>query len=600
MNWSPLQFQRATGAVETAGPMEIGGIGRLRRLLLDDFHRPLEHLRRPHSSHSPDDESIILSQLEITKHNFYVTPVVALLGVLKAGGAYVPLDPAYPEERLRYMVEDSEPVALLTEKGLVEQFSGWGEAIPVIEVGGESSEWKGEGENNPDRAGIGLTADHLAYVIYTSGSTGMPKGVMVEHENVGRLFGATDEWFQFGRDDVWTLFHSYAFDFSVWEVWGALLYGGRLVVVPKEMARSPEEFYQRICREEVTILNQTPSAFRQLIEAQSRSDGVHRLRHVIFGGEMLEVGTLGPWHEQNPGGSTQLVNMYGITETTVHVTYGLLDQVDRKRRSGSPIGSRIPDLRVYILDERGEPVQVGVSGELYVAGAGLARGYLNRAGLTAERFVADPYGDAGSRMYRTGDVGRWLSDGTIEFLGRNILVSGGTGSGKTTLLNALIELLPEDERIVAIEDTLELRINRSNCVRFEARGLQEGAVTIRDLVRHALRHRPDHIVVGEVRGGEAADLLQALNTGHGGSLTTVHANNAESALSRLASCAMQGGGELPWEVTCRGVVDGIAMVIHMARRGGKRFVEEALIVKGYEASENHWLTEPIWRVHDGA
>ena len=181
---------------------------------------------------------------------------------------------------------------------------------------------------------------------------------------------------------------------------------------------------------------------------------------------------------------------------------------------------------------------------------------------------------------------------------RNILVSGGTGSGKTTLLNALIELLPDDERIVAIEDTLELRIDRSNCVRFEARGLETGAVTIRDLVRHALRHRPDHIVVGEVRGGEAADLLQALNTGHGGSLTTVHANNAESALSRIASCAMQGGGELPWEVTCRGVVDGIALVIHMTRREGRRFVEEALLVEGYDAPQNRWLIEPIWRQHD--
>ena len=166
---------------------------------------------------------------------------------------------------------------------------------------------------------------------------------------------------------------------------------------------------------------------------------------------------------------------------------------------------------------------------------------------------------------------------------KNILVSGGTGSGKTTLLNALIELL-------AIEDTLELRIEHSNCVRFEARGL----LTIRDLVRHALRHRPDHIVVGEVRGGEAADLLQALNTGHGGSLTTVHANNAESALSRLASCAMQGGGELPWEVTCRGVVDGIAMVIHMTRREGRRFVEEAAYVKGYDAAGNRWSIEPVW------
>ena len=179
---------------------------------------------------------------------------------------------------------------------------------------------------------------------------------------------------------------------------------------------------------------------------------------------------------------------------------------------------------------------------------------------------------------------------------RNILVSGGTGSGKTTLLNALIELIPDDERIVAIEDTLELRIDSPNCVRFEARGLQHGAVTIRDLVRHALRHRPDHIVVGEVRGGEAADLLQALNTGHGGSLTTVHANNAESALSRLASCAMQGGGDLPWDVTCRGVVDGISMVIHMTRADGRRLVEEAAFVRGYDAGTNQWNIERLPRV----
>ena len=181
----------------------------------------------------------------------------------------------------------------------------------------------------------------------------------------------------------------------------------------------------------------------------------------------------------------------------------------------------------------------------------------------------------------------------------NILVSGGTGSGKTTLLNALVELLPDDDRIVSIEDTLELRIERDNCVRFEARGLTDG-VTIRDLVKHSLRHRPDHIVVGEVRGGEAADLLQALNTGHGGSLTTVHANNALSALSRIAACAMQGESDLPWEVTCRGVVDGIQMVVHMTRREGRRFVEEALLVKGYEAGENRWLTEAIWREHDDA
>ena len=178
---------------------------------------------------------------------------------------------------------------------------------------------------------------------------------------------------------------------------------------------------------------------------------------------------------------------------------------------------------------------------------------------------------------------------------RNVLVSGGTGSGKTTLLNALIELLPLGERIVAIEDTLELRIDRANCLRFEAGAIgSETPVSIRDLVRHALRHRPDHIVVGEVRGGEAADLLQALNTGHGGSLTTIHANNARSALSRLASCAMQAGDALPWEVTCRGVVDGIALVIHATRRGGRRFVEEAVETQGYDAARGRWLTESVW------
>ena len=235
-------------------------------------------------------------------------------------------------------------------------------------------------------------------------------------------------------------------------------------------------------------------------------------------------------------------------------------------------------------------------------GRRLARGDLCPAGQPARRDhraavrQAILFGGAACRTRRAaGDTSAHAAERTLHTR-RNILVSGGTGSGKTTLLNALIELIPDDERIVAIEDTLELRIDSPNCVRFEARGLQQGAVTIRDLVRHALRHRPDHIVVGEVRGGEAADLLQALNTGHGGSLTTVHANNAESALSRLASCAMQGGGDLPWDVTCRGVVDGIAMVIHMTRADGRRFVEEAAFVNGYDAGQNTWDITRLDRV----
>ena len=175
---------------------------------------------------------------------------------------------------------------------------------------------------------------------------------------------------------------------------------------------------------------------------------------------------------------------------------------------------------------------------------------------------------------------------------QNILISGGTGSGKTTMLNALIDLLPADERIITIEDTLELRVTQPNHLRFEARSLEKDAVTIRDLVRHALRHRPDHLVLGEVRGREAADLLQALNTGHGGSLTTIHANSAESALARIASCAMQDGGGLPWEVICRSVVDALAMVLHMARRGGRRYVEDAIFIDGYDSKLERWYFKP--------
>ncbi|MYG25938.1 MAG: CpaF family protein [Boseongicola sp. SB0677_bin_26] len=176
----------------------------------------------------------------------------------------------------------------------------------------------------------------------------------------------------------------------------------------------------------------------------------------------------------------------------------------------------------------------------------------------------------------------------------NLLIAGGTGSGKTTLLNALAALLPDGDRVVSIEDTLELSLRRTNCVRFEARGLS-GGVTIRDLVRHSLRHRPDHIVVGEVRGAEAADLLQALNTGHGGSLATVHANNAEAALSRLASCAMQASDALPWSVVCRGVVDGIEAVIHQTRTPtGERKVAQMVRVRDHDAQTNRWVVEPIW------
>ncbi len=243
------------------------------------------------------------------------------------------------------------------------------------------------------------------------------------HRNVTRLFSATQPWYQFNERDVWTLFHSCAFDFSVWEIWGALLFGGRLVVVPYLTSRSPEVFLALLARERVTVLNQTPSAFRQLIQAEQgngQSNGQPSqlaLRYVIFGGEALNLQSLKPWFERHGDQHPRLVNMYGITETTVHVTYRPLHAGELN--SGSPIGAPIPDLKIYILDERRQPVPIGVPGEMYVGGAGVARGYLNRPELSAERFIPNPFNrKPGARLYKTGDVARWRSDGDIEYLGR--------------------------------------------------------------------------------------------------------------------------------------------------------------------------------------
>ncbi|KPW05838.1 Syringopeptin synthetase C, partial [Pseudomonas syringae pv. atrofaciens] len=340
--------------------------------------------------------------------------IIGLLGILKSGAGYVPLDPAYPLERLAYTLGDSTPVALLSQQSVQQDLPVT--EVPIISL--DDPDLQGESVCNPEVAG--LTAASLAYVIYTSGSTGLPKGVMVEHRNVARLFSATADWFAFGEQDIWALFHSFAFDFSVWEIWGALLHGGRLLIVPQLISRSPEDCYNLLCSAGVTVLNQTPSAFRQLIAAQGEHGQAHSLRQVIFGGEALETAMLKPWYARKVNAGTQLVNMYGITETTVHVTYYPLQAEDAQRIGASPIGRRIPDLQLYVLDPHGEPVPVGVVGELYVGGAGVARGYLNREALTAERFIDNPFSTApGARLYRTGDLGRWLADGSLEYLGRN-------------------------------------------------------------------------------------------------------------------------------------------------------------------------------------
>ncbi|MFB8202010.1 amino acid adenylation domain-containing protein [Kitasatospora purpeofusca] len=347
--------------------------------------------------------------------------VTGLLAVAKSGAAYLPLDPEYPADRLAYMLADAAPAALLTDSATAPRMPE--HRVPQLLVdGGEADAHPAVPLAQHERTRP-LTAEDTAYVIYTSGSTGRPKGVPVTHHNVVRLFSATDHWFGFGAQDVWTLFHSYAFDFSVWELWGALLRGGRLVVVPHLVSRDPAAFLDLLARERVTVLNQTPSAFYQLSAADRERPGTElALRYVVFGGEALELGRLDDWYERHADDAPTLVNMYGITETTVHVSYIALDRASAAAGSSSTIGVNIPDLRIYVLDQYLQPVPPGVTGEMYVAGAGLARGYLGRPALSSERFVADPYaelfGERGTRMYRSGDLARRRADGVLEYFGR--------------------------------------------------------------------------------------------------------------------------------------------------------------------------------------
>lgn len=338
--------------------------------------------------------------------------VVSILAVLRTGACYLPLDRAHPDDRTAGIIEDAGPVLLVSDRD-----------HPIAEVE------RVDPNEAPRSASDGTTAppvpghpDQAAYVIYTSGTTGRPKGVTVSHRSVLQLFSAAQGTYRFGPRDVWALFHSYAFDFSVWELWGALLHGGRLVVVPHGTSRDPRSFLDLLKREQVTVLNQTPTAFYELLGAVDTASAPVEglaLRYVIFGGEALETARLSSWYAKSELNGVLLVNMFGITETTVLSTLQEIDPDDLGTRNGSVIGRALPHQALHVLDDRLRPVPDGVPGELYISGGGLAHGYLNRSGLTSARFVACPFGPPGSRMYRSGDVVRRNHDGRLRYLGRS-------------------------------------------------------------------------------------------------------------------------------------------------------------------------------------
>lgn len=332
--------------------------------------------------------------------------VAALLAVLKSGAVYVPMDPHVPDERLAFMAEDSGLALVVTEDA--ERVRPLGlPAVTARRLGDTAS------APVPERA-AGGGADP-AYIIFTSGSTGRPKGVEVAHRSVLGLVAATAPSFGFGPDDVWTWFHSVAFDFSVWEIWGCLLTGGRLVVVPESVRRAPDEFRALLAEQGVTVLNQTPSSFLQLVELECRARTELALRLVVFGGETLDTAGLGRWLAVHPAAECRLVNMYGITETTVHVTAQEITE-ELVAAASRSVGPALPGWSVRVVDGHRRPLPPGASGEIAVGGAGVALGYVNRPELTARRFVADPV--SGERIYLSGDLGRMLPDGSLEHLGR--------------------------------------------------------------------------------------------------------------------------------------------------------------------------------------
>ncbi|WP_144695839.1 non-ribosomal peptide synthetase [Chitinophaga vietnamensis] len=399
--------------------------------------------------------------------------IITLMGILKAGAAYLPIDPDYPQDRISYMLEDSNTPLLISHSAIDQAFQG--SRLYVDQLPAQTF------------APVQTSADDLAYIIYTSGSTGQPKGAMITHRNVVRLLFNDKNLFDFSENDTWTLFHSYCFDFSVWEMYGALLYGGKLVLIPKTVAQNAREFLQLLQQQQVTVLNQTPGAFYQLISAAGEQpDTALALRYVIFGGEALKPGKLKAWHAQYP--ACRLINMYGITETTVHVTYKEITQQEIDTNV-SNIGKPIPTLSMLLLDKDRQLTPPGAAGELHVAGAGLARGYLNRPALTAERFIDHPF-RPGQKLYRTGDLARMLPNGEFEYLGRI--------DHQVKIRGFRIELGEIENKLMAhpeVKDVLVIDREDRSGDRYLCAYVAAGShITATDLRKHLSAFLPDYMV----------------------------------------------------------------------------------------------------------
>ncbi|MEU8497102.1 amino acid adenylation domain-containing protein [Streptomyces lavendulae] len=389
------RFPGATAVVDAEGPMSYAEL----RAARDEVAEALVSLCR-------DGDRLIAARLGRGR-----SAPVAFLGILGSGRGYLPVDPDYPRERRDFLLDDSGARLVVTDGSLEDDES------PLAEVGGLVIAAR---DTRPGRSADGLPAA-TAYVIYTSGSTGTPKGCVVGHREVLALLDACATVFSFHPGDVWTVTHSFSFDFSVWELWGALLSGGTAVLVPPDVARDPDAFAGLLESRQVTVLSQTPSMFGFLVAQLGRARrSLPRLRYAVLGGEAANLQDALTWLDAEMAPNARLVNMYGITETTVHVTHTELDaRACRASESGrTPIGRPLPHLAVSLRDQAGRPVADGTPGEIWVSGTGVTSGYLGRPELTAERFVVDRTGPEPVRHYRSGDWAVREDDCTLHYIGR--------------------------------------------------------------------------------------------------------------------------------------------------------------------------------------
>ena len=332
--------------------------------------------------------------------------IISILAIIKAGCCYLPMDLSYPQERIKFMLKDSGAKLFLTlEKNFLKN-------IKIKNIIVDKIDYTKESKKNLK---ISISPDDLLYIIYTSGSTGTPKGVMLTHRNIVRLIINDDFQFDFDKNDVWNMFHSVAFDVSVWEMYGALLYGGKLIVVPDNVGKDPKKFLDLLRKEKCTILCQTPTFFYNLLDMEMQEkDSNLKIRYIIFAGEALKPNLLKPWKDKY--NFVKLINMYGITETTVHVSFKELKEKDINS-SISNIGNTIPTLNLYIMDNKQRILPIGIEGEICVSGDGVARGYLNRPELNKEKFIKDPF-YKGKRMYRSADSAILQENGDMYYKGR--------------------------------------------------------------------------------------------------------------------------------------------------------------------------------------